>query len=406
VKLATPHPLHLTYCTNIHPGETWQQVFENLQQYVLPLKAQLAPSDPFGIGLRLSNLAAQQLLQDDRLHRFQVWLHQHHLYVFTINGFPYGEFHQQIIKDRVYAPNWSDRSRLDYTLNLATILTTLLPVGMEGSISTVPLSYKPWHSGELERETVCKQCCTLLAIVAEKLAEIQAKTGKLIHLDLEPEPDGLIENTAEVIDFFHHWLLPIGGADLAASSDITLAEAQTQLLNHIRLCYDICHFAVVYEDPKTAFQQLQSAGIQIGKIQISAALKIQVPEQADLLPQLYQQLFPFAESTYLHQVVEQDAQGQLHHYPDLVKLLEQEPRSLGCEWRIHFHVPIFVSDYSLFRSTQLDIIATFQALQQYSLCSHLEVETYTWDVLPVDLKTDLLSAIQREYQWTLSHLSF
>jgi hypothetical protein len=401
MKLATTHSLHLTYCTNIHPGETWSQVFENLQQYILPLKERLAPTESFGIGLRLSNLASQQLLQADRLSQFQSWLYQHDLYVFTLNGFPYGEFHQQIIKDQVYAPDWTERSRLDYTLNLVTILATLLPPGMEGSISTSPLSYKPWYATRTEREMALKQSCYQLTIVVEKLTQVQATTGKLIHLDLEPEPDGLIENTAEVIDFVQNWLLPIGGAYLADSLSTALTSAETHLLTHIRLCYDICHFAVAYEDPIATFQNLQAAGIQIGKIQISAALKIQMPEQTDSLKRLYEQLSHFAESTYLHQVIERDTQGQLYHYRDLTDALKQELRSPRCEWRVHFHVPIFLSKYSIFQSTQTNILATLQALPQYSSCSHLEVETYTWDVLPDELQIDLITSIEREYQFVI-----
>jgi hypothetical protein len=401
MKLATTHSLHLTYCTNIHPGETWSQVFENLQQYILPLKERLAPTESFGIGLRLSNLASQQLLQADRLSQFQSWLYQHDLYVFTLNGFPYGEFHQQIIKDQVYAPDWTERSRLDYTLNLVTILATLLPPGMEGSISTSPLSYKPWYATRTEREMALKQSCYQLTIVVEKLTQVQATTGKLIHLDLEPEPDGLIENTAEVIDFVQNWLLPIGGAYLADSLSTALTSAETHLLTHIRLCYDICHFAVAYEDPIATFQNLQAAGIQIGKIQISAALKIQMPEQTDSLKRLYEELSHFAESTYLHQVIERDTQGQLYHYRDLTDALKQELRSPGCEWRVHFHVPIFLSKYSTFQSTQTNILATLQALPQYSSCSHLEVETYTWDVLPDELQIDLITSIEREYQFVI-----
>jgi hypothetical protein len=401
MKLATTHSLHLTYCTNIHPGETWSQVFENLQQYILPLKERLAPTESFGIGLRLSNLASQQLLQADRLSQFQSWLYQHDLYVFTLNGFPYGEFHQQIIKDQVYAPDWTERSRLDYTLNLVTILATLLPPGMEGSISTSPLSYKPWYATRTEREMALKQSCYQLTIVVEKLTQVQATTGKLIHLDLEPEPDGLIENTAEVIDFVQNWLLPIGGAYLADSLSTALTSAETHLLTHIRLCYDICHFAVAYEDPIATFQNLQAAGIQIGKIQISAALKIQMPEQTDSLKRLYEELSHFAESTYLHQVIERDTQGQLYHYRDLTDALKQELRSPRCEWRVHFHVPIFLSKYSIFQSTQTNILATLQALPQYSSCSHLEVETYTWDVLPDELQIDLITSIEREYQFVI-----
>ncbi|MCU0567020.1 MAG: metabolite traffic protein EboE [Oculatellaceae cyanobacterium Prado106] len=409
MKLAAPQPLHLTYCSNVHPGETWAEVFENLQQYVLPLKAQIAPTASFGIGLRLSHQAAEQLLQDNHLAAFHSWLQQHQLYVFTLNGFPYGGFHQQVVKDRVYAPDWTERSRLDYTLNLANILASILPDDIDGGISTVPLSYKPWYPTVMGRETALKQCCIQLAIAVEHLMQIQAITGKIIHLDLEPEPDGLIENTAEVIDFFENWLLPIAGGYLAERLNIPPAAAEIELLTHICLCYDVCHFAVAYESPGFVFRQLQAAGIQIGKIQISAALKVQVPHRADSWDAFQRQLSPFAESTYLHQVVERCPGNQFHHYRDLSDALAQQSPLPGCEWRIHFHVPIFESEYGgsgdrPFQSTQSDILETFQALSYYAHCNHLEIETYTWEVLPTALKTDLLTSLQREYEWAIAHL--
>lgn len=197
MKLDPPN-LHLTYCTNIHPGETWSEVFINLKQYTPQLKARLAPEKPFGIGLRLSDLAAKELLQDDNLEQFQSWLCDRDLYVFTLNGFPFGGFHHQVVKDKVYAPDWSERSRLHYTLNLITILAILLPDGIDGGISTLPLSYKPWHTN---KEIIFKESSINLALVAAEMSRIHDETRKLLHLDLEPEPDGLLENTTEVIDF-------------------------------------------------------------------------------------------------------------------------------------------------------------------------------------------------------------
>ena len=213
---ATNSNFHLTYCTNIHPGEEWQQVFANLEKYVPNLKTQLAPDKPFGIGLRLADVAARQLLEKDALMQFKTWLVQQDLYVFTLNGFPYGGFHHQVVKDQVYAPDWSKRERLDYTLRLIKILAFLLPEGMEGSISTLPISYKPWFKEDKSTWELTLHSSTIhLALVAAEMARIRQQTGKLIHVDLEPEPDGLIENSTEVIDFFQNWLLPIGGAFLA-----------------------------------------------------------------------------------------------------------------------------------------------------------------------------------------------
>ncbi|GET36034.1 metabolite traffic protein EboE [Microseira wollei] len=398
---ATNSNFQLTYCTNIHPGEEWQQVFANLEKYVPNLKTQLAPEKPFGIGLRLADVAARQLLEKDALMQFKTWLIQQELYVFTLNGFPYGGFHHQVVKDRVYAPDWSKRERLDYTLRLVKILAFLLPEGTDGGISTLPLSYKPWFKEDKSTwESTLHSSSINLALVAAEMARIREQTGKLLHVDLEPEPDGLIENSTEVIDFFQNWLLPIGGAFLAKGLGISQA-AEQRLLDHIRVCYDTCHFAVEYEEPLLVFKRFQAAGIQIGKIQISAALRVMIPQDLQQRSLIVQRLRPFAESTYLHQVIERRVDGTLHHYPDLVTALPYLERVDAQEWRIHFHVPIFIRDYQLLHSTQDDIIEVLELLGKNNACQHLEIETYTWDVLPPEMKMDLLASIQREYEWVL-----
>ena len=402
MKLGTKRNFHLTYCTNIHPGEEWQQVFANLEKYVPNLKTQLAPDKPFGIGLRLADVAARQLLEKDALMQFKTWLIQQEFYVFTLNGFPYGGFHHQVVKDQVYAPDWSKKERLDYTLRLVEILTFLLPEGMDGGISTLPLSYKPWFKENKSTwESTLHSSSIHLALVAAEMARIREETGKLLHVDLEPEPDGLIENSTEVIDFFQNWLLPIGGAFLAKDLAISQALAEQRLLEHIRVCYDTCHFAVEYEDPLLVFKRFQAAGIQIGKVQISAALRVMIPQDLQQRSLIVERLRPFAESTYLHQVIERRVDGTLHHYPDLVTALPELEKVDAQEWRIHFHVPIFIRDYQLLHSTQDDIIEVLDLLGKNNACEHLEIETYTWDVLPSEMKMDLLASIQREYEWVL-----
>ena len=400
MKIGTNGGFHLTYCTNIHPGEEWRLVFANLEQYVPVLQARLAPGKPFGIGLRLADVAARELLQGSALAQFQSWLLEHNLYVFTLNGFPYGGFHRQVVKDQVYAPDWSKQERLNYTLRLTSILENLLPAEMDGSISTLPLSYKPWFKGnEPSQASVFSLASFHLAKVTAKMVDIRAKTGKLLHLDLEPEPDGLIENAAEVIDYFQTQLLPIGGAYLASDLGISINAAEAHLLEHVRICYDTCHFAVQYEDPVVVFKQFQAAGIQIGKIQISAALQVNLPVVASERRKVAERLRPFAESTYLHQVIERDQDGTLHHYPDLAPALPNLEQTKAVEWRTHFHVPIFIHDYQLLQSTQDDIVTVLDLLRSNHACNHLEIETYTWEVLPSSMKLDLLASIQREYEW-------
>ncbi|WP_193198540.1 metabolite traffic protein EboE [Nostoc sp. MG11] len=402
MKITTNNKLHLTYCTNIHPGESWLEVFANLEKHIPELKLRLSPKAPFGIGLRLADVAAKQLLEGNNLAQFQTWLTQQDLYVFTLNGFPYGGFHRQVVKDQVYAPDWSTQERLNYTLSLTKILATLLPEGLDGGISTLPLSYKPWwEKDQASCETVLKNSCFNIASVVAEMIHIHEQTGKLLHIDLEPEPDGLIENTSEVIDFFQNWFLPIGGNYLSEQLNIERSLAEKKLLEHVRICYDTCHFSVEYEEPKSVFERLQSAGIKIGKIQISAAIKVKIPADVEKRSSIVERLRPFAESTYLHQVIERRSDGTLYHYPDLINALPHLEQSLAEEWRTHFHVPIFIHDYQVLQSTQDDIATVLQLIQTNNACQHLEIETYTWDVLPSEMKIDLLTSIQREYEWVI-----
>ena len=404
MKIFPNQNLHLTYCTNIHPGEDWSQVFANLQQYIPPLKEKLSPNQPFGIGLRLADAASRELLQGNSLQEFKSWLNEHDLYVFTLNGFPYGGFHLQVVKDKVYAPDWSKGERLDYTLRLTTILAELLPNEIEGSISTVPLSYKPWFEGDRVLEDITSSATIHIAQVVAQMVQIRAATDKVLHLNLEPEPDGLIENAQEVINYFEKYLLPIGGKYLAENLGISQAAAQVLLLDHVRVCYDTCHFSVEYENPASVFKRFQEAGIQIGKIQISAALKAQLPQDRSKRLLVRDRLQPFAESTYLHQVIARHPDGKLQHYRDLATALPFLEESTACEWRTHFHVPLFINDYQLLRSTQDDIVTVFELLQNNDICNHLEIETYTWEVLPSQMKVDIAASIQREYEWVLSKL--
>lgn len=417
MKLTTKTDLHLTYCTNIHPGETWAEVENNLRQYILPLKTRLSPDRPFGIGLRLADIAARELLEDNNLSQFQTWLQAEDLYVFTLNGFPYGGFHHQVVKDQVYAPDWCSSERLDYTLRLMEILKALLPDSLDGGISTLPISYKPWQQNTDERQTTLHQSSLNLARAIAKMVQIYQNTGKLLHIDLEPEPDGTLENTAEVINFFQDWLLPIAGSWLQQKLSVTQTTAETWIKEHIRVCYDTCHFAVEYEEPEDIIRRLDNAGIKIGKIQLSSAIKIDIPAQTDRRQLILEQLLPFAESTYLHQVIasyeesnETASPNTFKHYRDLSLALPDFLTTEAREWRTHFHVPIFIRNYTtgskrqLFESTQEHIKKLLQLLPDVAT-HHLEIETYTWEVLPPEMKLDILTSIEREYQWVLSAIA-
>jgi hypothetical protein len=391
---------HLTYCTKIHPGRGWEELFGNLRRYAPALKARLAPDKPFGLGLRLSAAEARELLAGDRLQEFQDFLDRHDLYVFTLNGFPYGDLTGPAVKSRIFAPDWREESRLLYTLDLIKILRRLLPAGVEGSISTTPLSYKAWITpGDVEAWALITRN---LVGVTQRLAHLKAEEGKLIHLDLEPEPDGLLEVIREVADFFHNWLLPVGGPILAEQSGIGRQEAHQWLREHIRVCLDTCHLAVEHEDPVAALDTLMASGIRVGKVQITAGLQVACPEDAGTRDILVSQLMPFTLSPYLHQVIGQDGNGCRIQFPDLAPALPRLTQGLGGQFRIHYHMPLFVEKYRHLESTHADTRAVLSLLKDRAFARHLEIETYTWEWLPPDLKSDLLDSLHREYLWVLA----
>ena len=385
---------HFTYCTNIHPSSGLEEVTASLERYAVPLKANFAPDKPFGIGLRLSGQESCEVLENDNLAHFKTFLDERGLYVFTINGFPYGPFHGQAVKENVHAPDWRDEERVRYTLRLVQILEHLLPSGVTGGISTSPLSYKAWVDGSTE---MWKTLTDNVVRVAEELYRVKER-GRVIHLDLEPEPDGLLENSEEVMRFYQDWLLDYGAKRL----NITEDEAREVLLAHIQICFDTCHVALAYEEPRDVLQRFEEVGIKVGKIQISSALKVDLPRDKGEREEVANNLRAFVEPTYLHQVLQKNEDGTLTQYPDLPDALPHIQDTRATEWRVHFHVPIFTEHFSALSSTQEGIVKTLELLKEEPFTEHLEIETYTWDVLPETLKVNLLESIEREYRWALN----
>lgn len=396
---------HLTYCTNIHQGESWAEVFDYLKKYLPEIKSRISAEQPFGIGLRLSDQASRELLDGGELDLFRRWLEENRLYVFTLNGFPFGDFHRTRVKDNVHHPDWTKKERVDYTLRLFKILAEILPADSEGGISTSPISYKLWWGhDEKALAEVFKEGTDNLLIVLKYLIEIERATGKKLHLDIEPEPDGLLENTAQVINFFQQWLIPRGVIFLKDHFGFEPHEAELYIKSHLQICYDVCHFAVVYEEPEAVFKAFESAGIRIGKIQISAALKASFPGDDDGKRRILEDFQHFNEPTYLHQVVGLDRENRKIHYNDLPAAMEQCREIDFREWRSHFHVPVFLDKYDQLESTQEDILKVFALNRERAVTAHLEVETYTWEVLPERLQVDLVTSITRELDWVLKNI--
>jgi hypothetical protein len=381
--------VHLTYCTNIHAGQSWQDIRTSLDEYVPAIKSTVAPNQPMGIGLRLSGEAAAAARQPEALVAFRDQLSALGAYVFTINAFPFGPFHGVRVKEDVYLPDWRDRERVSFTANSAAVLAGILPDGLEGSISTVPGAFKP--NGQ-SSEAVAAMVRNLLMAVAD-LVDLKRRTGKHIALALEPEPCCFLETTDESIAFFEGALLkPETLNALGSIVGVNRSEAESLLRRHLGICYDVCHGAVEYEDTVAALDRLLVAGIAIPKIQLSAAMRVPA-----MTGDLINSVMRYNDGVYLHQsIVRRDDNLSRHvDLPDAVTAFE-EGQADG-EWRIHCHVPVFLADLGEISSTRSDLVATLAALRQRTRSSHLEVETYTWDVLPDNVRTGSKSAdIARE----------
>ena len=379
------HQSHLAYCTNIHPAETWAETRHMLQTQVLAVRDRLRalgtlpPAAPFAIGLRLSAVAAQELLEGARLAEFRAWLEETNTYVFTINGFPYGSFHGTRVKERVFQPDWTQRARLDYTQDLFRILAAIARSGCGASVSSLPGSLKSFAADEARIRHH-------LLELAGWLDDLAAETGHDFHLGLEPEPLGHFENTAETLAFFQrlHAEATDGGA----------------VQRRLGVNYDACHFALEYEDARTALDALSAAGIRISKIHLSSALAFDPRDPAALAA-----IRAFGEPVYFHQVLERDLAGTISRFADLADfLVSVSDRAAGAEARVHFHIPLDAQPAPPLRSTRDHARAVLAWHRDHpQACQHYEIETYTWGVLPAALQRPVAEQIAGEYQWVLAN---
>jgi hypothetical protein len=379
----------LGYCTNVHAGATFEQTLANLDTHAVRVREQVCPGEPMGVGLWLSAAAARQVLEQDRNAELREWLGSRGLLAFTFNGFPHGDFHQPVVKFRVYHPDWSDDRRLAYTIDLANILANLLPEGAEGSISTLPVG---WGGDFREAPEKLSAAGVRLRAIAAHLGRIDAERGRLIHLDLEPEPGCQLTTSRDLIEFFEQYLLT--------------GDGEKTIRRHLRVCHDVCHAAVMFEDQAEVLERYRRAGIEIGKVQLSSAIR--APFDAldeDRKTACFRQLRSFAEDRYLHQTVIQPAASSPRSrvfVEDLPRALEMAERdaTLYGEWRVHFHVPLYLERFGLVETTQQTVLECLAAIRDFSGVRHFEAETYAWGVLPGELQVeDLAEGIAGELRW-------
>ncbi|WP_369274585.1 metabolite traffic protein EboE [Streptomyces sp. R11] len=348
--------VHLAYCTNVHPAETLDGVLAQLRDHCEPVRRRLG-RDRLGIGLWLAKDAAHALVTDpSALRGLRTELDRRGLEVVTLNGFPYEGFGAEEVKYRVYKPDWTDPERLDHTTALARVLAGLLPDDVtEGSISTLPLAWRTAYD-KRGAETARAALLTL----AQRLDALRELTGRDIRVGLEPEPGCIVETTGDAI------------APLTAIGH-----------DRIGICVDTCHLATSFEDPHTAMDSLAEAGVPVVKSQLSAALHAEHPH----LPDVREALAAFDEPRFLHQTRTATSAG-LRGTDDLGEALKGDALPDASPWRAHFHVPLHAAPAAPLTSTLPVLKAALTRLVggPHPLTRHLEVETYTWQALPAELR--------------------
>jgi sugar phosphate isomerase/epimerase len=388
----------LTYCTNVHPGETLAEVERSIDRFAVPLHAQLfrdriLGDGSFPLGLWFSAATARELADPARRARFAAFLAERHLSVATLNCFPYGGFHAESVKFDVYRPTWREAARFDYTLQAARILADLLPERASAAISTLPLACKRFGDDERER----REGAANLARLAAAFARIEAQTGRELILAVEPEPFATLETTAEAVAFFEEELFAARGraAFVAAGGDA--ARSEELLRRHVGLCFDCCHQAVEFEEPRESLGRIARAAIRIGKMQVSNALRAFEPSR----PELRAALTRYAEPRWLHQTFVKRRDGTLHGSVDLLEALtDDKALAAAVELRSHFHVPIDCAELGPLFTTRAFLEEAVDVANATQLTSIFEIETYTFPVLPDGPEGDaaLVRAIAGEFR--------
>ncbi|WP_437190715.1 metabolite traffic protein EboE [Planctomicrobium sp. SH527] len=372
--------LPLSYCTNVHPGITVDAVLAGLQEHTV--EAARIFGKRLAAGLWLSSPVINELNSSNGgIERLQAVLADNQLICYTLNSFPFGDFHSERVKEQVYLPDWSNPERLKYTTQCASVLAQLMPVGVEGSLSTVPLGFKERQYPADFRQ----QCIAQLLELARFLDDMHDESGQVIRLAIEPEPCCVLETTPETLAFFDQLF--------AAAESAGLLDA---VQRHVGVCYDICHQAVEFEDIPESIRQLAAAEIRINKVHITCAVELNCVQGNELGRK---QLEGFVEPRYLHQVFAKQKTGGIVSVTDLTKELCERPSAefeQASDWRIHFHVPVHIEELGALRTTRHELKPALQAVSDLVYAPHLEVETYTWGVSPGQSPMPLADGIAKE----------
>ncbi|MEY4000286.1 MAG: hypothetical protein RLZZ626_641 [Actinomycetota bacterium] len=389
---------HLSYSTLVHLGDTWAEMNASLREFLPQVKRRVSPDAPFAVSLRISAASAKTLTENaEERQDLAKFLAAEGLYVYTVNAFPYGPFKGQSVMEKVYEPDWTSEERVEYTNQVADILAEISPATVNPSIQTAPLAFKPNVADEKYVETFTRNVFRVVA----HLRDLEARTGRRVKLAIEPEPACYLETTDETVEWFEKRIYSRSGiSELAEVAGIPISEAEGAIRRYLGVVFDIGHQSVGFENIKESLSKLVAAGIPIFKLQEAASLWVE-----DLTPDKLESLRRFTDTIYLSQTsLKQN--GAITKFLNLGEALDAyEANPLKTEMRTHFHVPVFLEELGPFRTTRFGVVDALQMHRDAPLSDHLEIETYTWDVLPPELKTgDIVEYVTRELEFVRDQL--
>ena len=402
---SSAHPgkaVRLGYCMNLHAAETLDELLANMLRITLPLRERIAPKCEFGVGMYLPARLARELANNPlQLACLKQFLDEHGLDSFTYNAFPYGDFQTDGLKERVFEPTWSESARMAYTLDVAEVATRLTSrngIGEHISISTHCGAHSSHFADSRERQRKTAEHAASFLRAAESLSQLEDRSGRRVVLSLESEPRSSCNDLLEL------------GSLLGSRIDCANAAVR----RHVGVCLDLCHAAVEFElEAGSNDLWLHHA---VGKLQFSSALALRDP---DANAQARIRFFGMDEPRFLHQVTGV-RRGQYVRAGDIVEVNRGWERGDDAwhghdEWRCHFHVPVdleYLGDDGLtttrsYSDRQLTVALAAASSPRWRLPElHVEIETYTWHVLPREVRGagELVDGLEREYRHVIAVL--
>jgi len=376
---------YFSYCMNNHPASNYQELKSNLTQFARPIKEAVKEYGEMSIELHLNDIVANETLNscDDLINH----LKELNLLVTSINNFPLIDFHQPIVKEKVYLPNWAHSERLESTKTCAQILANIVLAQPESKSIQVPIStlagcyqYHDYDSDQMLENFLS---------MADFLIQLNQDNNIHLTLALEPEPQTTLDTKESIIKFFKK--------DLKIKAEQTKRNYD-QILKVIGLNFDTCHSSVIFEKPKDVVEELLNQNIPIFKFHITSAPKFCSPITKDKIEALKK----LNEPKYLHQTYTK-IKNKIIAYQDLNLLVDSNIMDVD-EIRTHFHTPLYLTDFGPAKTTNNEVEELLQFLKTIPNTYNFVTETYTWpqhlDAIEAE-NFDIKKGIQDEVSWLM-----